>query len=92
MAERKKRRNWTFSEVERALELYISFRKVPDKKNPEVRKLAAAIRRTPDAVIYKIGNLQHLQTKGKKGFAHVGETDRVVWKEFVAKGLSRPAA
>lgn len=75
-------KDWTLEEVKKALELYLSSGRVPDKSDAKVKALASALGRTPDAVVYKIGNLRYIETKGKKGFAHGGAKDREAWTRF----------
>lgn len=77
---------WSRDEVVLAMALYMDGRKVPDKSDSRVRKLASMLERPVGAVVYKIGNLQYLDTDGKKGWSNLSETDRRVWKEFRGRG------
>jgi Protein NO VEIN, C-terminal len=77
---------WNHDEVVLALDTYMDGRKVPNKSDSRVRKLASMLDRPVGAVVYKIGNLQYLDTGGKKGWSNLSETDRKVWKEFKGKG------
>ena len=54
------RRNWTREETILAMDLYtrIPFSKI-GKSNQEIIQLAQIINRTPDAVAYKMSNLEH---------------------------------
>lgn len=77
---------WSRDEVVLAMALYMDGHKVPDKGDSRARKLASMLERPVGAVVYKIGNLQYLDTGGKKGWSNYSETDRWVWKEFKGKG------
>lgn len=54
--------------------------------NPEVKKLATLIGRTPDAVAYKLVNFASLdptlKARGIKGASHTSKLDKTIWNEF----------
>lgn len=81
------RRNWTREETVLAMDLYtrIPFSKI-GKKNQEIIKLAQIIKRTPDAVAYKMSNLAHydpeLQARHVTGLSHTSKLDKEIYDEF----------
>ena len=81
------RRNWTREETVLAMDLYtrIPFSKI-GKNNQEIIKLAQIIKRTPDAVAYKMSNLAHydpeLQARHVAGLSHTSKFDKEIYDEF----------
>jgi len=81
------RRNWTDEETILALYLYFRF---PFGRlhsgNPEIRQLAAAIRRSASSVAMKLCNVASLDPKitetGRKGLAGASKRDRTHYAEF----------
>lgn len=88
------RRNWSTSEVQEALALYL----VTDfgrfhRLNPDVIRLASRLTRTPSAVALKLSNLAALdESLPQKGMANASATDRAVWAEFLANPTAVEAA
>lgn len=79
------RRNWTETEVRRALALYLrlDFGKI-HTGTPQVQNLAARIGRTPSAVALKLANLAALDgSLPRKGMANASALDRRIWQEFL---------
>ncbi len=80
-------RLWTREELILAVNLYskLPFGKF-HKSNPEVKKLADLIGRTPSSVGFKLGNLASfdpmLQARGIKGASNASKLDREIWDEF----------
>lgn len=78
---------WTRKELILAINLYskLPFGKF-HKSNPEVKKLAELIGRTPSSVGFKLGNLASfdptLQARGIKGASNASKLDRKIWDEF----------
>ncbi len=78
---------WSREELILAFELYcrIPFAKTKSS-NPEVRKLAAVIDRTPASVARKLGNFgafdPELQKRNISGLGHGSKLDEEVWNEF----------
>jgi len=86
-SERTKHRgsNWSRDEIILAFACYREIGKVPEEHDTRVVRIAEVIHRTPDAVVYKIANLRFLDTRGKRGFEHIGQMDKKVWSEFKEK-------
>jgi putative restriction endonuclease len=86
MPERKK---WTYDETIIAFNLYC---KLPfgqlHHNNPEVKKLATLLERTPSSVSMKLCNFAALdpalQKRGIKGLTNISRLDKQVWEEFHA--------
>jgi predicted restriction endonuclease len=79
------RRNWTRTEVEAALALYLrlDFGKF-HSANPDIIELAARIGRTPSAVEMKLSNLAALDDSlPQKGLASASKLDREIWQSFL---------
>lgn len=78
---------WTRDELILAFELYcrIPFQKTK-ATNPEVRKLAIALKRSPASVARKLGNFgafdPELKERNISGLAHGSRLDRQIWDEF----------
>ena len=75
---------WTKDELILAINLYY---KIPfgrmHSSNPEVKKLASLIRRTPGSVAYKLVNFASLdpslQARGIKGASNASNLDKAIW-------------
>ena len=84
------RKLWTREELILALELYcrIPFQKTKTT-NPEIKKLARLLNRTPASVARKLGNFGAFDPQLKRleitGLTHVGHLDREIWMEFSDK-------
>lgn len=80
-------KKWTREETILAFDLYCNmpFSKVT-KKNPRIIELATLIGRTPDSVVFKIGNLAHhdpkMIEKNIKGLSNTSKLDRLIVEEF----------
>ncbi len=81
------RNPWNRQQLLVALELYMRtpFNKI-QSNNPEIRRVASAIDRTPSAVKLKLGNFASLDPKvlasGRKGLQHASSKDREIWEEM----------
>ena len=78
---------WTRDELILALYLYCQTPFAKTKaNNPEVRRLAALLGRTPASVARKLGNFgafdPQLAVLGISGLVHASRADRAVWDEF----------
>lgn len=79
--------NWTREEVILAMNLYtrLNFGQF-HKGNPEVKKLAGYLERTPSSIALKLSNLASLdsyhQNRGVSGMGNASTMDRAVWDEF----------
>ncbi len=87
----KTRRNWSFQETSMAFVLYLFLpKKRLDDTGDEVRRLAAALGRTPSAVSLKIWNIAShdkiRQAEGKVGMSHGSKLDGEVWERYEAEG------
>ncbi|MDY0290625.1 MAG: HNH endonuclease [Sphaerochaeta sp.] len=80
--------NWTEQQDIIALFLYTLLPSGKwDKDNPTIKEYAALINRTPDAVVFKLGNLRSLDNSHQsKGLANSSKMDRQVWNQY----LNRP--
>lgn len=79
------RRNWQPDELLLVLHLYCRtpFGKL-HRRNPEIKRLAEYIGRTPGAVAMKAGNFGYLDPfLQQKGLSSVAEADRVLWERFL---------
>ena len=57
-----------------------------DKNNPTIKEYASLIHRTPDALVFKLGNLRSLDNSHEsKGLINSSKMDRKVWKKFLNK-------
>lgn len=80
-------KKWTREETILAFDLYCNmpFSKVT-KRNPRIIELASLIGRTPDSVVFKIGNLAHhdpkMIAKNIKGLSNTSKLDRMIVEEF----------
>lgn len=79
-----KRKNW--SREETILALYLCYQ-IPfskrDKGNEEIIRFANIIGRTPDALVFKMMNLAHLDpTLKQKGLSNGSKLDSVIFNEF----------
>lgn len=85
-----KRRDWTRTELLRALSLYCQ---VPfgqfHSKNPHVIALAQEIGRTPSSVSMKLTNFASLdpfhKARGVSGMSNSSRADRAIWEEFYGR-------
>ena len=79
--------NWTEQEDIIALFLYTLLPSGKwDKNNPTIKEYATLIRRTPDALVFKLGNLRSLDNfHESKGLINSSKMDRQVWKQFLNK-------
>ncbi len=79
---------WTRDEMILILNLFLKtpFGKM-HKSNPEVIKMAQLIGRTPDAVVFRLGNYAsldpQLKQRGISGLSHTGKKCKECWNEFV---------
>jgi putative restriction endonuclease len=73
---------WTRDEDVLALALYKSTGSSHDDEDPEVAELSRLLKRTPAAVVFKLGNFKAVQTKGRAGLSHFAPMDLKVWREF----------
>ena len=79
--------NWNKEESILAFDLYC---RIPFKQtkanNPEVKKLATLLNRTPASVARKLGNFgafdPELRSKSISGLTHTSKLDQEVWAEF----------
>lgn len=82
-----KRMNWTREQLLIALNVYF---KIPYSSitgsNPNIRKIAEIIGRTPDAVALKMCNFGSFdpvqQARGIKGLTNSGKLDKIIYDEF----------
>ncbi|HEV2561075.1 MAG TPA: HNH endonuclease [Rhizomicrobium sp.] len=84
------RRNWTREELLQTLELYCvtPFGRM-HSGNPNIKRLALAIGRTPSAVALKMTNFASLDpTLAQSGMSNASKLDRIVWDEFFEDMLS----
>jgi hypothetical protein len=78
---------WTRGELVLAFDLYcrIPFQRTK-ASNPEVRRTAAMLGRTPASVARKLGNFgafdPQLRVRGISGLAHGSRLDKQIWDEF----------
>lgn len=78
---------WTKDELILAINLYY---KIPfgrmHSSNPEVKKLASIIGRTPGSIAYKLVNFASLdpslKARGIKGASNASNLDKAIWLEF----------
>lgn len=85
--------DWSWDETYMAFVLYqVLAPKDQDDKNGDVKALAAAIGRTPDAVAKKIANIaahdEQRVALGKKGLTHGSKKDAEIWERYKAEGDS----
>lgn len=78
---------WSRDELVLALYLYCQTPFARTKaNNPEVRKLAALLGRTPASVARKLGNFgafdPQLAAQGISGLVHASRDDKLIWDEF----------
>ena len=57
---------WSRDEFLVTLDLYLNEDVTEDKSDPAVQDTAQLIGRTPDAVVYRLGNYRHLDPAGSK--------------------------
>ncbi|HUO43463.1 MAG TPA: HNH endonuclease [Burkholderiales bacterium] len=80
---------WTKDQLKLAFHLYcqLPFGKL-HSRNPEIKRLAHLIGRTPDAVAMKLVNFASLDpaitSTGRSGLGNAGALDKEVWAEFHA--------
>lgn len=75
-------KEWSRDEFLVTLDLYLNEDITEDKSDPEVQNAAKLIGRTPDAVVYRLGNYRHLDPEGSKGFENTGQPCIEIWQEF----------
>ncbi len=73
---------WTRDEFLVTLNLYLNENITEDSSDPMVQDTAELIGRTPDAVVYRLGNYRHLDPAGTKGLENTGRPCVEIWKEF----------
>jgi putative restriction endonuclease len=83
--------DWSWDETYMAFVLYQMLApKDQDGRNGDVKALAAAIGRTPDAVAKKIANIAaHDEQRialGKKGLTHGSKKDAEIWERYKVEG------
>jgi hypothetical protein len=76
---------WTRDEDVLALALYRATGPSHDQEDLEVGELSRLLKRTPAAVVFKLGNFKAVETKGKSGLSHFAPMDSKVWREFDAR-------
>ena len=85
------RRNWTWDETLMAWALYMVLpaSEIDDAK-PDIRALADALGRSPNAVALKVWNIAAYDRRrcelGKVGMRHGSKLDSLVWEEFETQG------
>lgn len=78
---------WTRDELILAINLYIKlpFGKMHNR-NPDIKKLAELLGRSPSSVARKLGNFASfdpaLKSRGVSGLANASKLDREIWNEF----------
>ena len=88
------RRLWTRHELLHVLKLYCltPFGRI-HSRNPDIRKMASQVDRTPSAVALKMTNFASLDPSLKQGgMPNSSRLDREVWKDFFAEMRSSLAA
>ena len=70
------------------MELYLRRGNKLSDKDAEVEDLASLFHRTNDAVLYKLGNIEWVATKGRRGWRNKAKMDSLVWREFANRGSS----
>lgn len=73
---------WTRDEFLVTLDLYLNDNITESKSDPVVQDIAKLIGRTPDAVVYRLGNYRHLDPAGTKGLENTGQPCVEIWQEF----------
>jgi hypothetical protein len=88
---------WTKEHTAQVLELYLKERpRAQDKKEQQVRDMAAMLERTPASIGMKIANFIFLdplaEERNRKGMSQVSDLDKEVWLELSGFPLSTRAA
>jgi hypothetical protein len=88
---------WTKEHTAQVLELYLKERpRAQDKKEQQVRDMAAKLERSPASIGMKIANFIFLdplaEERNRKGMSQVSELDKEVWLELSGVPLSTRAA
>ena len=88
---------WTKEHTAQVLELYLKERpRAQDKKEQQVRDMAAMLERTPASIGMKIANFVFLdplaEEQNRKGMSQVSDLDKEVWLELSGVPLSTRAA
>ena len=88
---------WTKEHTAQVLELYLKERpRAQDKKEQQVRDMAAMLERTPASIGMKIANFIFLdplaEERNRKGMSQVSDLDKEVWLELSGFPLSNRAA
>lgn len=81
---RKRGRNWTETEVEQAIRLYLRtpFGRI-HMRNPDILALARSLDRTPGSVSLKLANLASIdETLDRKGMSGASNLDRNIWRSY----------
>jgi hypothetical protein len=73
---------WSRDEFLITLDLYLNEDITEDTSDPKVQETAELIGRTPDAVVYRLGNYRHLDPVGTKGLKNTGRPCVEIWQEF----------
>lgn len=73
---------WSRDEFLVTLDLYLNDDITEDTSDPTIQETAELIDRTPDAVVYRLGNYRHLDPAGSKGFENTGRPCVEIWQEF----------
>ncbi|MDR2106629.1 MAG: HNH endonuclease [Coriobacteriales bacterium] len=85
------RKNWTEEETMMAFALYFILPSGSwDKKNPDIIALANHISRTPDAVVFKLGNISSFDKnrigQGLVGLKNASRLDKEIWEWYAERG------
>lgn len=79
-----KRRNWSPEETRAAFALYFTLPSGKwSKSTPEIVRLAQTIGRSPDAVVFKLGNLRARDPqRPSKGLQNASMLDQKIWEDY----------
>jgi putative restriction endonuclease len=85
------RRNWSEEETLMAFALYFILPSGSwDKKNKDIVTFASYIGRTPDAVVFKLGNISSFDenriSQGLVGLKNASRKDKDIWEQYQAMG------
>jgi len=74
---------WSRDEHIVVLDLYLNHPDVvEDTSDPAVQDAADIIGRTPDSVVFRMGNYRHLDPRGTQGLSNVSAGCREIWEDY----------
>lgn len=74
---------WTRDEHLTVLDLYLNHPEITeDTSDPTVNEVANLIDRSPDSVVFRLGNYRYLDPRSTKGLSNISKGCREIWEDY----------